>query len=186
MKGKFSDSFQGIASLCHISRSGAITDVYVLTAILVFNIIYEKCSIAGLDYVLVSSRASLRPSIVSMSLGGGANLALDKAVRKLTSQGVHVAVAAGNDNKDAAGTSPAREPSAVTVGASTIGDERAFFSNFGSVVDIFAPGRFVISAWIDNDTVRCSFVLRDSCLCFTSFFTRPLSPSPELRWPRPM
>jgi len=168
------------------SRSGAISDMYVSTATLVFNIIYEKCSIAGLGYVFVSSLASRRPSIVSMSLGGGASLPLDKAVHVLTSLGVHVAVAAGNDNKDAAGTSPAREPSAVTVGASTIGDERAFFSNYGSVVDIFAPGRFVISAWKDNDTVRCSFVLQDSCLCLTPFPTRPLSPSPELRWPRPM
>jgi len=152
------------------SRTGAISDMYVLTASLVFNIIYEKCSIAGLGYVLFSKFASGRPSIVNLSLGGGASLPLDKAVRVLTTLGVHVAVAAGNDNKDAAGTSPARETSAVTVGASTIADERAFFSNYGSVVDIFAPGRFVISAWKDNDTVRCSFVPRASCLCFTSFY----------------
>lgn len=146
----------------------------------------RTCSIAGLQFVFVSSRVSQRPSIVNLSLGGGASPPLDNAVRFLTFFGVHVAVAAGNANEDAENTSPAREPSAVTVGASTIEDGRAYFSNYGSVVDIFAPGRFVISAWIDNDTVRCSLALRDLRLCFTSFPTRPPSLSPELRWPRPM
>lgn len=83
-----------------------------------------------------------------MSLGGSASGDLDDAVRSLTTDGVHVAVAAGNSNVDAKDTSPAREPSAVTVGASTIDDTRADFSSFGSVVDIFAPGVNVTSAWI--------------------------------------
>lgn len=68
--------------------------------------------------------------------------------------GIHVIVAAGNSNEDAEQTSPAHVKDAITVGASTISDSRAFFSNYGSVVDIFAPGLNITSAWIDNDTVR--------------------------------
>ncbi|RDB29494.1 Cuticle-degrading protease [Hypsizygus marmoreus] len=108
--------------------------------------------VSGLNYVLTSARASGRPSIVSMSLGGGASTALDNAVTSLTNAGIHVVVAAGNSNTDAGSTSPARAPSAITVGASTIADARASFSNYGSVVDIFAPGQNVISSWIGSTT----------------------------------
>ncbi|KAJ8457203.1 hypothetical protein ONZ45_g863 [Pleurotus djamor] len=108
--------------------------------------------VSGLDFVASQAAASGRPSIVSMSLGGGASSALDNAVSSLTSRGVHVVVAAGNDNANAANTSPARAPSAITVGASTIADARASFSNFGSVVDVFAPGQNVISSWIGSTT----------------------------------
>lgn len=78
---------------------------------------------------------------------------MDNAVTSLTNAGIHVAVAAGNSNVNAANTSPARAPSAVTVGASTIGDAKASFSNFGAVVDIFAPGQSIISSWIGSNTV---------------------------------
>ncbi|KAF9522565.1 serine proteinase [Crepidotus variabilis] len=108
--------------------------------------------VSGLQYVKDQAAASGHPSIVSMSLGGGASQPLDDAVASLTTAGVHVAVAAGNSNTDAGTTSPARAPSAVTVGASTIADARASFSNYGPVVDIFAPGQDVISAWNTNDT----------------------------------
>ena len=92
-----------------------------------------------------------------MSLGGPANLMLNLAVRKLTSSGVHVAVAAGNDNIPAEGFSPANEPSACTVGASDINDARASFSNYGTPVKVFAPGVAVTSAWKDSDTVSSFF-----------------------------
>ncbi|KAG5651131.1 hypothetical protein H0H81_009764 [Sphagnurus paluster] len=108
--------------------------------------------VSGLDWVASSAKSSGRPSIVSMSLGGSASTTLDNAVATLTAAGIHVAVAAGNDNANAANTSPARAPSAVTVGASTIADARASFSNFGAVVDIFAPGQNVISSWIGSNT----------------------------------
>ncbi|KAF8996963.1 serine protease [Cyathus striatus] len=108
--------------------------------------------ISGLDWVLSTAASSSRPSIVSMSLGGGATPTLDDAVESLTDAGIHVAVAAGNSNTDANTTSPARAPSANTVGASTIVDERASFSNYGSIVDIFAPGQNVISSWIGSNT----------------------------------
>ncbi|KAF5349212.1 hypothetical protein D9756_009504 [Leucocoprinus leucothites] len=109
----------------------------------------ELCSVSGLNFVLSSAT---RPTVASMSLGGGASTALDNAVASLTRGGVHVTVAAGNDGADAGNTSPARSPSANTVGATTIADARASFSNFGSVVDIFAPGQNVISAWSTSNT----------------------------------
>ncbi|KXN84282.1 hypothetical protein AN958_12788 [Leucoagaricus sp. SymC.cos] len=108
--------------------------------------------VSGLNFVTSQASFTGRPSIVSMSLGGSASTSLDNAVASLTSAGIHVAVAAGNDNSNAGNTSPARAPSAVTVGASTIADARASFSNFGSVVDVFAPGQNVISAWIGSTT----------------------------------
>ena len=63
-----------------------------------------------------------------------------------------MAVAAGNSNVDAASTSPARVSQVLTVGASTIADARASFSNYGSIVDIFAPGQNIISTWIGSTT----------------------------------
>ncbi|PPR05984.1 hypothetical protein CVT24_004621 [Panaeolus cyanescens] len=119
--------------------SGAITDI-----------------VSGLNWVLSNARSTGRPSVVSMSLGGGATTALDNAVATLTSAGIHVAVAAGNSNIDAGSTSPARAPSAVTVGASTFTDARASFSNYGSVVDVFAPGQDITSSWIGTTTATNS------------------------------
>jgi subtilisin family serine protease len=87
-----------------------------------------------------------------MSLGGGRDEAFNDAVEALIASGISVVVAAGNDNADASGTSPASAPNALTVGASDINDKRAGFSNYGSVVDIFAPGVGVESAWKDSPT----------------------------------
>ncbi|KAF8988811.1 peptidase S8/S53 domain-containing protein [Cyathus striatus] len=70
----------------------------------------------------------------------------------LTSGGVHIAVAARNDNTNATNTSPTRTTSAITVGASTIADAHASFSNCSSVVDIFAPGQYITSVWIGSTT----------------------------------
>lgn len=67
--------------------------------------------------------------------------------------GVHLVVAAGNDNADADATSPAHVREAITVGASNITDGRAYFSNYGPAVDVFAPGVNVTSAWNDSDNV---------------------------------
>lgn len=82
-----------------------------------------------------------------MSLGGGKAQSLDDAVNAAVAAGLHFAVAAGNDNKDACNYSPARAERAVTVGASTLGDERAYFSNHGKCVDVFAPGLNILSTW---------------------------------------
>ncbi|KAK0363319.1 proteinase B [Friedmanniomyces endolithicus] len=79
-------------------------------------------------------------SAANMSLGGGKSAILDQAVNAAVDAGIHFAVAAGNDNADSCSYSPAAADKAVTVGASTLADERAYFSNFGKCNDIFAPG----------------------------------------------
>lgn len=89
-------------------------------------------------------------STANMSLGGGKSPALDAAVNGAVTMGLHFAVAAGNDNADSCSYSPAASEQAVTVGASTLFDERAYFSNFGKCVDIFAPGLNILSTWIGS------------------------------------
>ncbi|CAO3610472.1 unnamed protein product [Mucor hiemalis] len=89
-------------------------------------------------------------SAANMSLGGGKARTLDEAVDGAVDAGLVFAVAAGNDNQDACKYSPAASEKAITVGASTIGDERAYFSNFGKCVDVFAPGLNVLSIWNTN------------------------------------
>ncbi|KAJ2225522.1 proteinase B [Coemansia sp. RSA 1722] len=91
-----------------------------------------------------------RGSVANMSLGGGLSRALNLAVDAAVRAGVHYAVAAGNDNRDACNYSPASSPNAITVGATTITDERAWFSNFGKCVDVFAPGKDILSTWIGS------------------------------------
>ncbi len=93
-------------------------------------------------------------SVANMSLGGGKSQALDDAVNGAVDTGLHFAVAAGNDNRDACSSSPAAAGKAVTVGASTLGDERAYFSNYGPCVDVFAPGLNILSAWIGSDDAQ--------------------------------
>jgi cerevisin len=89
-------------------------------------------------------------SVANMSLGGGSSRTLDLAVNAAVDAGIHFAVAAGNDNADACSYSPAAAEKAVTVGASTLGDERAYFSNYGKCTDIFAPGLNILSTWIGS------------------------------------
>ncbi|KAJ5343202.1 Peptidase S8/S53 subtilisin/kexin/sedolisin [Penicillium brevicompactum] len=86
-------------------------------------------------------------SVANMSLGGGSSRTLDLAVNAAVDAGLHFAVAAGNDNADACNYSPAAAEKAVTVGASTLADERAYFSNYGKCTDIFAPGLNILSTW---------------------------------------
>ncbi|WP_246081552.1 S8 family peptidase [Nocardioides litoris] len=105
--------------------------------------------IAGMDWV--ASTAS-RPAVANMSLGGGADSATDAAVARMTNAGVTVVVAAGNENQNACNASPARAASAITVASSTSSDARSSFSNYGSCVDIFAPGSSITSAWIGSST----------------------------------
>ena len=82
-----------------------------------------------------------------MSLGGGASSALDTAVTNSIADGVTFGVAAGNENTNACNGSPARVPSALTVGATTSTDARASYSNYGTCLDLFAPGSSITSAW---------------------------------------
>ncbi|HEY9283118.1 MAG TPA: S8 family peptidase [Pyrinomonadaceae bacterium] len=105
--------------------------------------------IAGVDWVRVNH---VKPAVANMSLGGGASSALDTAVNNLHNAGVTIVVAAGNENQNACNVSPARAANAVTVGSTTSTDARSSFSNFGSCVDIFAPGSSITSAWSTSDT----------------------------------
>lgn len=107
--------------------------------------------IAGLDWIAANHPAGV-PGVVNMSLGGPASSSLDSAVSNLISRGITVVVAAGNSGADACNYSPARVPGAITVGATAIDDSRASYSNFGSCIDLFAPGSSVTSAWISSTT----------------------------------
>jgi len=109
--------------------------------------------IAGVDWV---TNNHINPAVANMSLGGGASSALDTSVNNLANSGVPIAVAAGNSNVDACGTSPARAANAITVGATTTTDARASFSNFGTCLDLFAPGSGILSSWFSSDTATAT------------------------------
>jgi len=101
--------------------------------------------IAGVNWV--TSNHTTGPAVANMSLGGGASTSLDTAVKNSIADGVTYAIAAGNSNRDACRFSPARVPTAITVGATTNTDARASYSNYGACLDIFAPGSSITSAW---------------------------------------
>ena len=105
--------------------------------------------IAGLDWILKNGK---KPAVVNMSLGGEANASLDSAVENLFNNGYVMVVAAGNSNTDACSSSPARVGKAITVAATDNTDTRASYSNYGSCVDIFAPGNQINSSWIGSNT----------------------------------
>ena len=100
--------------------------------------------IAGIDKVRTGHT---KPAVANMSLGGGYSAATNTAVTNLANAGVFVAVAAGNDNGDACNKSPASAPVVTTVGATTNTTARASYSNYGTCVDIYAPGSAITSAW---------------------------------------
>lgn len=87
---------------------------------------------------------------MNMSLGGGKSVAFDLAVEAAIDAGVHTGIAAGNENDESCNYSPVT-PKGITVGASTVADTRANFSNFGQCNDVFAPGLDILSTWIGRD-----------------------------------
>jgi subtilisin family serine protease len=105
--------------------------------------------IAGVNWVTSNS---IHPAVANMSLGGGASSSLDTAVANSINSGVTYAIAAGNSSTDACTSSPARVGAAITVGSTTSSDARSSFSNFGTCLDIFAPGSSITSAWATSDT----------------------------------
>jgi subtilisin family serine protease len=93
----------------------------------------------------------------NLSLGASKSATVNAAAAAAVRAGVFLSVAAGNSNDDAQWYSPASEETVCTVGATDVADARAYFSNYGALVDVFAPGVAVLSSWIGGTTatVRC-------------------------------
>jgi subtilisin family serine protease len=105
--------------------------------------------IAGVNWV---TNNKIRPAVANMSLGGGISSSLDNAVANSIASGVTYALAAGNSSANACNTSPARVGAAITVGATTSTDARSSYSNYGTCLDIFAPGSSITSAWYSSNS----------------------------------
>jgi subtilisin family serine protease len=105
--------------------------------------------ISALDWVRLNRT---NPAVANMSLGGGFSSTLNTAANNLANSGVFLAVAAGNENQNACNVSPASAASATTVAASTSTDARASYSNWGSCVDVYAPGSSITSTWLNGGT----------------------------------
>jgi len=119
--------------------------------------------ISGIQYVATQAGITKKPSVANMSLGGGLYTALNDAVAAAVATGVTFVVAAGNNNGDACSFSPASTPTAISVGATSVSgasgsevDSRAYFSNYGTCVDVLAPGDIIKSAYIGGNTVTRS------------------------------
>ncbi|KAG8705703.1 subtilisin-like serine protease [Ceratobasidium sp. 395] len=137
-----------------IAKAASIIAVKVLSDT---NSGYSTDMIAGVNWAAKQAAASGRPCVMSISIGTDPNPAVDDAVSKAVAMGIHVVVAAGNSNQDVKNFSPARAPAVITVGATTINDARWVWSptsgsNWGSGVDIFAPGEYITSTWIGSTT----------------------------------
>jgi subtilisin family serine protease len=107
--------------------------------------------IAGIDWVTADHQPGV-PAVANMSLGGGFDRGVNEAVERSIADGVFYSLAAGNSNANACNYSPASTPDAITVGATTNTDARASYSNFGTCLDIFAPGSNITAAWHTSDT----------------------------------
>jgi subtilisin family serine protease len=109
--------------------------------------------IAGVDWVTVNH---VKPAVANMSLGGGASSSLDNAVQNSIAAGVSFAVSAGNSSTNACNQSPARAAAALTIASTTSTDARSSFSNYGTCVDIFAPGSSITSAFYTSNTATAT------------------------------
>ncbi len=111
--------------------------------------------IAGVDWVTGNHQAG-QPAVANMSLGGGSSAALNTAVRNMINDGVSTAIASGNDGANGCGGSPAAVGEGIVTGSTDANDARASFSNFGTCVDIHAPGVSIISASPASNTASAS------------------------------
>ncbi|MGQ0813994.1 MAG: S8 family peptidase [Gemmatimonadota bacterium] len=111
--------------------------------------------ISAVDWVR-SNR--INPAVANMSLGGGYSSSLNTAVNNLANSGVFVAVAAGNSNADACNYSPSSASAVFTVAASTKTDYKASYSNYGTCVELYAPGSAIKSAWIGSGTTETNTI----------------------------
>ncbi|KAK3317206.1 oryzin precursor [Cercophora scortea] len=138
------------------SKSYGVAKKATLISVKVFDTGSSTTSIVldGYTWAVNNITASKRTdvAVISMSLGGGYSEAFNTAVENAFKSGVVSVVAAGNDGEDAKDTSPASAPDAITVGAIDVANTKPDWSNFGAVVDVFAPGVNVLSTWIDSNT----------------------------------
>jgi subtilisin family serine protease len=145
----------------HVAGTVGASTYGVAKSVRLFAVRVLSCSgsgsnsgvIAGVNWVTSNH---IDPAVANMSLGGGISTALDSAVRNSIAAGVTYSIAAGNSNTNASNSSPARVAEAITVGSSTRTDTRSSFSNFGSVVDIFAPGSSILSTYRTSDTATAT------------------------------
>jgi subtilisin family serine protease len=146
----------------HVAGTVGGTSYGVAKAVQLVGVRVLNCSgsgtiaqvVGGIDWVTANA---IKPAVANMSLGGGANTSIDTAVRNSVNSGVTYAIAAGNGNtagvrQNACNYSPARVAEAITVGATQNSDAAASFSNFGTCVDILAPGVSITSAWYNSNT----------------------------------
>jgi subtilisin family serine protease len=110
--------------------------------------------IDGVNWV---TKYAVKPAVANLSLGGSRSSSLDAAVARSIKAGVTYAVAAGNENVNATTSSPAALAAAITVGATDSRDRRASFSNYGSVLDLFAPGVDIKSSVSSSDTAAAYY-----------------------------
>lgn len=108
--------------------------------------------IDGINFAVDHAKKHGRPSVFSLSLGGDFSRSLDDAIRNAITAGMTVVVAAGNESVNVSGTSPAGVEEAITVGSVGIDDRFSSFSNFGTGVDVLAPGEDISSCGIKTDT----------------------------------
>lgn len=106
--------------------------------------------LAGMDWVAANA---VQPAVLNASLGGPYSQAVNEATDALARTGVLPVVAAGNATQDACGVSPASASDALTVGATDRDDRQTAFSNYGSCVSLFAPGKDIVSALIGGGSV---------------------------------
>ena len=141
----------------HVAGTVGSATYGVAKSVMLRGVRVLNCSGSGSTSGIISAIDWLRtnhvkPAVANMSLGGGYSSSLNTAVNNLAAAGVFIAVAAGNENQNACNVSPASAANATTVAASTSSDAKASYSNWGSCVDLYAPGSSITSTWLNGGT----------------------------------